>query len=65
MITTYVGASHKASPSLGWGTLLQAAVVYGYFRCVSDGNDLVVLSETGEELERFTFPRQRRGWGPR
>jgi 5-methyltetrahydrofolate--homocysteine methyltransferase len=40
--------------------LLQAAVVYGYFRCASDGNDLVVLSESGEELERFTFPRQRR-----
>jgi 5-methyltetrahydrofolate--homocysteine methyltransferase len=40
--------------------LLQAAVVYGYFRCASDGNDLIVLSEAGEELERFTFPRQRR-----
>jgi 5-methyltetrahydrofolate--homocysteine methyltransferase len=40
--------------------LLQAAVVYGYFRCVSDGNDLIVLSEAGQELERFTFPRQRR-----
>jgi 5-methyltetrahydrofolate--homocysteine methyltransferase len=40
--------------------LLQAAVVYGYFRCVSDGNDLIVLSEAGAELERFTFPRQQR-----
>ena len=40
--------------------LLHAGVVYGYFRCVSDGNDLIVLSESGEELERFTFPRQRR-----
>ena len=40
--------------------LLQAAVVYGYFRCVSDGNDLIILSEAGEELERFTFPRQQR-----
>jgi len=40
--------------------LLQAAVVYGYFRCVSDGNDLIVLSESGQELERFRFPRQRR-----
>jgi 5-methyltetrahydrofolate--homocysteine methyltransferase len=40
--------------------LLQAAVVYGYFRCVSEGNDLIVVSETGQELERFTFPRQRR-----
>jgi 5-methyltetrahydrofolate--homocysteine methyltransferase len=40
--------------------LLQAAVVYGYFRCVSEGNDLIVLSESGAELERFGFPRQRR-----
>jgi 5-methyltetrahydrofolate--homocysteine methyltransferase len=40
--------------------LLQAAVVYGYFRCASEGNDLIVVSESGEELERFTFPRQRR-----
>ena len=40
--------------------LLQAAVVYGYFPCVSEGNDLIVLSETGEELERFAFPRQQR-----
>jgi 5-methyltetrahydrofolate--homocysteine methyltransferase len=41
--------------------LLEAAVVYGYFRCVSSGNDLIVLAPDGEtELERFTFPRQRR-----
>ncbi len=40
--------------------LLQAAVVYGYFRCASEANDLIVLSESGEELERFSFPRQQR-----
>jgi 5-methyltetrahydrofolate--homocysteine methyltransferase len=40
--------------------LLEAAVVYGYFRCVSSGNDLIVLGQDGTELERFTFPRQRR-----
>jgi 5-methyltetrahydrofolate--homocysteine methyltransferase len=41
--------------------LLEAAVVYGYFRCVSSGNDLIVLAPDGvTELERFTFPRQRR-----
>jgi 5-methyltetrahydrofolate--homocysteine methyltransferase len=41
--------------------LLEAAVVYGYFRCVSSGNDLIVLGQDGEtELERFSFPRQRR-----
>jgi 5-methyltetrahydrofolate--homocysteine methyltransferase len=40
--------------------MLQAAVVYGYFRCASENNDLIVLSEAGAELERFTFPRQTR-----
>ncbi len=40
--------------------LLQAAVVHGYFPCVSEGDDLVVLDDNGGERERFTFPRQRR-----
>jgi len=47
--------------SNGW---LNAAVVYGYFPCYSDGNDLVVLHHEGnlkgEERVRFTFPRQSR-----
>ena len=45
----------------GW---LNAAVVYGYFPCYSEGNDLVVLHhegpEKGLERVRFTFPRQTR-----
>jgi 5-methyltetrahydrofolate--homocysteine methyltransferase len=40
--------------------LLQAAVVQGYFPCVSEGNELVVLDDSGAERERFRFPRQRR-----
>jgi 5-methyltetrahydrofolate--homocysteine methyltransferase len=41
--------------------VLEAAVVYGYFPCYSEGNDLVVLDENGNaETARFTFPRQRR-----
>jgi 5-methyltetrahydrofolate--homocysteine methyltransferase len=40
--------------------LLRAAVVQGYFPCVSEGNDLVVLDDDGAERERFRFPRQRR-----
>ena len=47
--------------SKGW---LEAAVVYGYFPCVSEGNDLVILHhegpEKGKERVRFSFPRQRR-----
>ncbi|HEX5511012.1 MAG TPA: methionine synthase [Actinomycetales bacterium] len=48
--------------------ILEAAVVYGYFPCWSEGNDLVVLHFDGDgtdgepstEWMRFTFPRQRR-----
>jgi 5-methyltetrahydrofolate--homocysteine methyltransferase len=47
--------------SKGW---LNAAVVYGYFPCYSEGNDLVILQHEGEnkgkERTRFTFPRQSR-----
>ena len=43
---------------------LEAAVVYGYFPCVSEGNDLVILHhegpDKGKERVRFSFPRQGR-----
>jgi 5-methyltetrahydrofolate--homocysteine methyltransferase len=41
--------------------VLEAGVVYGYFPCVSKGDDLIVLDgERAGERCRFTFPRQRR-----
>jgi 5-methyltetrahydrofolate--homocysteine methyltransferase len=42
--------------------ILEAAVVYGYWPAVSEGNDLVVFAADNHEKEtaRFTFPRQRR-----
>ncbi|MSZ09100.1 MAG: methionine synthase [Actinobacteria bacterium] len=47
--------------SQGW---LNAAVVYGYFPCVSEGNDLIILHhegpDAGKERVRFSFPRQSR-----
>ncbi|MFJ8664302.1 methionine synthase [Streptomyces sp. NPDC093600] len=43
------------------GRLLEAAVVHGYFPCVSKGDDLIILDEGGGERTRFTFPRQQRG----
>jgi 5-methyltetrahydrofolate--homocysteine methyltransferase len=47
--------------SKGW---LNAAVVYGYFPCYSEGNDLVILHHEGDnkgkERTRFSFPRQTR-----
>jgi len=41
----------------GW---LDAGVVYGYYPCVSEGNDVVVLNDDGSDRVRFTFPRQQR-----
>ena len=39
--------------------LLVPKVVYGYFQCQSEGNDLIVYDEDREV--RFTFPRQPAG----
>ncbi len=37
------------------------AVVYGYFPCFNEGNDLVLVDKDNrEEVARFSFPRQRR-----
>ncbi|HEX6044049.1 MAG TPA: methionine synthase [Pyrinomonadaceae bacterium] len=39
--------------------LLVPRIVYGYFKCQSEGNDLIVYDSDGlNERERFTFPRQ-------
>ncbi len=45
------------------GVLAHAAVVYGYFPAVAEGDELVVLAEPrpdGPERYRLAFPRQRR-----
>ncbi|MGF7236199.1 MAG: methionine synthase [Frankia sp.] len=39
--------------------MFEPAVVYGYYPCVSKGDDLIVLGESGGERVRFSFPRQR------
>jgi len=45
--------------------LLQPKVVYGYFPCQSDGDDLIIYREPGSgtatECLRFSFPRQSKG----
>jgi 5-methyltetrahydrofolate--homocysteine methyltransferase len=43
-------------------SMIEPAVVYGYFPCYSENNDLVVLQSEADHRERvrFTFPRQRR-----
>jgi 5-methyltetrahydrofolate--homocysteine methyltransferase len=45
------------------GVLAHAAVVYGYFPVVSEGDDVVLLTEPKPDADqrfRFTFPRQQR-----
>lgn len=45
------------------GVLQHAAVVYGYFPAVSEGDDVIVLAEPNPDAAqryRFTFPRQQR-----
>ncbi|MEX2190549.1 MAG: methionine synthase, partial [Bacteroidota bacterium] len=46
--------------------LLSPKVVYGYFPCQSDGNDLIIYQPPGNpgkpvEAVRFSFPRQKDG----
>ncbi len=44
--------------------IIEPAVVYGYFPCYSEGDDLVIVHgdgpQAGEERARLTFPRQHR-----
>ena len=44
--------------------MVEPAVIYGYYPCVSEGDDLVILwhegPKAGTERHRLTFPRQRR-----
>jgi len=41
--------------------ILEPQVIYGYYPCVSSGDDLNILDESGEkEIVRFTFPRQQK-----
>jgi len=44
----------------GW---FDPKVVYGYFPCQAEGNDVVLYDspEGRKEIQRFTFPRQREG----
>ncbi len=42
--------------------IMEPAVVYGYWPCYSESDDLVLLDpeKQGDEVGRFTFPRQQR-----
>jgi 5-methyltetrahydrofolate--homocysteine methyltransferase len=63
----------KLEEEVAGSGLFEPKVVYGYFPCQSDGNDVVIYEPedhnpehrghrgTQRELLRFTFPRQREG----
>jgi 5-methyltetrahydrofolate--homocysteine methyltransferase len=50
----------KEVAAKGW---FEPKVAYGYFACQSEGNDVVLYDspESKQEVQRFTFPRQREG----
>ncbi|HEY6249402.1 MAG TPA: vitamin B12 dependent-methionine synthase activation domain-containing protein, partial [Candidatus Angelobacter sp.] len=50
----------KEVAASGW---FEPKVVYGYFACQSEGNDVVLYDspQSSKEIQRFTFPRQREG----
>src|SRR5215471_16516966 len=50
----------KEVAAKGW---FEPQVVYGYFACQGEGNDVVLYDspQSGKEVQRFTFPRQREG----
>ena len=50
----------KEVAAKGW---FEPKVVYGYFGCHSEGNDVLLydMPETRNVIARFTFPRQREG----
>jgi 5-methyltetrahydrofolate--homocysteine methyltransferase len=44
--------------------IIQPKAAYGYFKCASEGNDLVLFDESGtRETGRFTLPRQDKEGG--
>ena len=63
----------KLEEEVAGSGLFEPKVVYGYFPCQSDGNDVVVYEPEDQDLKhrghrgtqgellRFTFPRQREG----
>jgi 5-methyltetrahydrofolate--homocysteine methyltransferase len=55
-----LGELQKEAVRQDW---LEPKVVYGYFACQSEGNDVVLYDspESRREVQRFTFPRQREG----
>ncbi len=59
----YRPIKHELQKEVAKRGLLEPKVVYGFYPCHSQGNDVIVYDnfETLREIQRFTFPRQREG----
>jgi 5-methyltetrahydrofolate--homocysteine methyltransferase len=59
----YKPVLHDLEAEIAAGGLFEPKVVYGYFACQSEGNDVVLYDSPAskKEIQRFTFPRQREG----
>jgi 5-methyltetrahydrofolate--homocysteine methyltransferase len=59
----YKPVLHDLEKEIAASGLFEPKVVYGYFACQSEGNDVVLYDspESKKEIQRFTFPRQREG----
>jgi 5-methyltetrahydrofolate--homocysteine methyltransferase len=58
----YTSILHELQRDVTGGGWFEPKVVYGYFACQSQGNEVVLYdAPAGREVQRFTFPRQREG----
>jgi 5-methyltetrahydrofolate--homocysteine methyltransferase len=59
----YRPIKHELQKEVAKRGLLEPKVVYGFYPCHGQGNDVVVYDnfESLREIQRFTFPRQREG----
>jgi 5-methyltetrahydrofolate--homocysteine methyltransferase len=59
----YRPIKHELQKEVARQHLLEPKVVYGFYPCHGEGNDVIVYDnfENLREIQRFTFPRQREG----
>lgn len=59
----YLPVLHDLQKEVAANGWLEPKVVYGYFACQAEGNDVVLYDApgSGNVIQRFTFPRQREG----
>jgi 5-methyltetrahydrofolate--homocysteine methyltransferase len=63
VVEKYLPVLHELQKEVADKEWFEPKVVYGYFACQSEGNDVVLYDNPEERnvVQRFTFPRQREG----